>query len=62
MKILRETVRKIDWGLVALIAIVPTLVFFAARYGSVSRDSLQTDEIKRVEQKLDELVGELREN
>ena len=58
MKILRETVRKIDWGLVGLIVAVAVLVFFSSRYGSVSRSQIQADDILRLEEKLDRLTAE----
>ena len=57
MKVLRETVRRIDWGLAGLILAVAVLVFFASHYGSVSRSQIQAEDILRLEQKLDHLTA-----
>ena len=56
MKILSETVRNIDWGLVALIFAVAVLVFAAARLDSVSQNDIQTEKIWRLESKIDALA------
>lgn len=55
MRVLNEAVRKIDWGLMGLIAIVACITFAAARFGSITRDGIQADDIRRVEEKIDRL-------
>ena len=60
MKVMKEVVRKIDWGLLAIIVCVAGVVFSAARIGSIGRDDVQSDEIKRVEEKLDRLFSEIQ--
>lgn len=56
MKIFHEAIRKIDWSLLAIIACAFAVCFLAARIGSVSRDASQSDELRRVESKIDGLI------
>jgi hypothetical protein len=62
VKILRETVRRIDWGLIAVIVCVAAITFMAARIGSISRNDVQKGELDRVERKIERLIRERMTN